>query len=300
MIKCLIPKINIVLSKEQKNRGLSIILERSLSFLNSEINPDGTLKIVILSKQEKIYRELFTQNNIKAQFSDTYGAFSAFERLRGRFGLLIGCIILLLSVYISSKFVWKIEFQGNNSISNKELLDELEKSGFKIGAFIPSIDYDALHNKILMNSEKISWISINIDGNVAKVKLTENKHYEKENSILYTNVVSKCDAQIAEIRVINGTKTIKPLDIVKKGDILISGIIDSKAQGVRYVNADGEILGYTEKKISITVPYKDYQKQYTGERYIDSIYKIFNFNIKFSAKYRNSYMFYDTISKIRV
>ena len=85
--------------------------------------------------------------------------------------------------------------------------------------------------------------------------------------------------------------------MVKKGDILISGIIDSQSEGVRYEQASGEVFAYVNKHIRVEIPYKTQEKSYTGNKYVYKSYKIYNFPINFSIKYGNQALFYDKIEQ---
>ena len=160
------------------------------------------------------------------------------------------------------------------------------------------IDYDKLHNEILLKNKEISWLSINLDGSVATVLIKETKSTDLENDY-YSNVVAKCDAQIVEIRVKNGEKVIKINDVVKEGELLISGIIDSQSLGVRYEKASGEVFARTNNKISVAFPYKGKEKVYTGRTYNQYKVKIFSKVINFSRKNNKNLELCDKIEKSR-
>ena len=194
---------------------------------------------------------------------------------------------MLLIVYASSFFVWDIRIEGNSKISADEITEILNECGFTLGTYIPKVDYDKLHNEFLLKSDSISWISVNIEGNVANVLIKERMKGHSENKNSYSNVVAKCDGQIRLVRVFDGVKTVKLLDVVKKGDILISGVIDSQSEGVRYVHADGIVNAYVNKHISIKIPMKDKIKTNTGVLHTDQYIKIFAKNINILKKGRN-------------
>jgi len=82
---------------------------------------------------------------------------------------------------------------------------------------------------------------------------------------------------------------------VKKGDILISGVLDSKSQGVRYIHAEGEVQAYVKKNINIKIPLIQSTKSYTGRTTCDKSIEIFSKNINILKNSRNLYNNYDTI-----
>lgn len=288
-------KTKITVSALQKNYAMNVILINCLCYQKADILKSGELEITIPTSAVKRFESVFEDNGITASFGKSEGFFAVIERYKGRAGIVIGLFILVLSVFTSSKFVWRIDVSGNNSVSDEKILECLEKSGFGLGTFIPSVNYDRLHNRFLMECSDISWISVNIDGNVANVLVRERSSETTENKKTYTNVVAKYDAQIALITLYNGEKTVSVGDIVHKGDVLISGVIDSKSQGVRYVHADGIVNAYVYKTLNVKIPFKTTEKVYTGKAYNIKNIKIFSKTVNFLSKYNNRYEFCDTI-----
>ena len=290
-------KTSFVINKKLTAKALNIIISNSLSYVNACFLKNDDLKITILSSNASIFKKVFSENNLEIQFEKEKGLIAKIKQNKHRLGIILGFLILLSSVIISSKFVWQINVTGNDTLTENEVISELEDSGFHIGTYIPNIDYKDLHNKILLSSEKISWISINITGNVANVSIKEKLEEKTKADTGYTNIVSKYDGQIVSISVLEGEKQIYIGDVVKKGDLLISGIIDSKSQGVRYVQANGIVKAYVNKNIQVKIPFTDTTKSYTGNTYTEKTLKIFNYFIKFSLKYRNYSAICDTIEK---
>ncbi len=282
-------------SSKSKSQAMNAILINQLSYKSSRILEDMSLELKIKASSKEKFKSVFEDNGIEAEFSKNLGIGAYIARYRHRFGMFFGIFILFLCTYLSSLFVWRIDIEGNADISDEQILDTLEQSGFSLGSFIPTIDYDELHNRFLLNSEDISWISVNIKGNVATVLVKERLVENDSPKNTYTNVVASSDAQILLIHLYDGKKTVSIGDVVKKGDVLISGVIDSQSQGVRYVHADGVVKGYVNKSISVKIPLNSTQKVYTGRAHTEKSLKIFSKSINFSPKYRNSYNIYDKI-----
>ena len=255
------------------------------------------LEICVSIKNANDVEKIFKSKSVEILNAKAYGLFVFFEKFK-RVGLILGVLLILFSVYLSSKFVWRIEIYGNEDLSEEDVIEMLGNSGFFCGKFIPNIDYDKLHNEILLKNEEISWVSINLDGSVATVLIKETKSTNLESDY-YSNVVAKCDAQIVEIRVKNGEKVIKINDVVKEGELLISGIIDSQSLGVRYEKASGEVFARTTNEISVIFPYKGKEKVYTGRSNNRYKLKIFSKEINFSRKNNKNLELCDKIEKSR-
>ncbi|MBP3495406.1 MAG: sporulation protein YqfD [Clostridia bacterium] len=296
MINGLYSKTRICISIKEKSRVLDLIITNNLTYIKLLFDNEKFF-IEIYTKYLKQYKEILKTNTIDAHFSEPYGLLAKIYKIKNRCGLIIGIVFILLTIYISSNIVWKINIDGNSKIKNEVIVKELESAGLTLGSFIPGINYDELHNRFLLNSKNIAWISVNIEGNTANVHVREilNEEPIKENT--YTNVISKYDGQIVSISIKNGKKVINVGDVVKKGDLLISGVLESQSMGIRYVHAEGEIKAYVNKQIFIKIPYETLKKSYTGKVYTENSYKIFSNIINFSLKYRNSGVLYDKIIK---
>lgn len=282
--------------KVGKQSGELVLNKLTDSYIKFECFHLGEyLEIIISSKRKKEVSDILRTNNIEVFSLVDVGLLTKMKKFN-RIGLIFGALLILLFVYFSSKVVWKIEIDGNERLSDNEVEKILNESGLFYGKYIPSINYDKLHNEILLKNKEISWISVNINGNVAYVSIKENQKTHTDSEY-YSNIVAGCDAQVVEVRVKNGEQVIKINDIVKEGELLISGVIDSKSQGVRYEKANGEILGRTIKEISLSFPYKGKEKIYTGKIFTEKKIKIFSKVINFSLKSNKNLEFYDKIEE---
>ena len=260
--------LKITIPKEHKNSAMNAILQNQLSYKRVEFIHDSSIQITIKASMQDEYKTLFEKEGILATFGKAEGALAYLSNYKARLGLIIGVFMVILSVYCSSLFIWRIDIVGNETLSKEEILSVLEDSECYVGAFIPKINYDSLHNKVILNSPSISWISVNIKGNVATVIIRESEKEKPQDSSEYANIVSKYDAQIVLVKLFEGEKKVFVGDTVKKGDLLISGIMDSQSLGTRYVEAKGSVMGYVNKSISVKIPLQYEKKVYQKDSYI--------------------------------
>ena len=294
----LMKKTIIRVSSENYIAAIDTIIKNSLECIDISKNCYGGRDILVLTSRLKDFKNLYEKVGIDAEYLDYSDIVYRIFKYSRRFGLIIGALLMIICVHISSKTVWNINVEGNTTISDEEIIKQLKANGFSLGNYYPSFDFNKLHNNFLLNSDSIAWISVNMDGNVANVLVREICEGEEEGAFYYSNVVARYDGQIALIKKYNGIKVINIFDTVKKGDILISGVIDSKSHGVRYIHADGEVMAYVIKDINIKIPICQSIKTYTGRKTSDKSIEIFSKNINILKNTRNLYHNYDTIETI--
>ena len=117
------------------------------------------------------------------------------------------------------------------------------------------------------------------------------------NKNLPCDIVAKKDGIIEEVLVKNGVEVVKVGDVVLKGDILISGIIDLEFFETKMVHAIGNVKARTSYEKVEEVNLLKVKKNYTGRtssRYIVEFLNKDLFKLKFGEEYNN----YDKIDSV--
>ena len=197
----------------------------------------------------------------------------------------------------ASNYIWNIEIQeeNNNNLANIE--KDLEEAGLKTGILKSKVDSKEIINNIRLKRDDIAWMGIELKGTnvIVKVVKAEEKP-EIIDDTEYCNIVSDKNGIITKINAQNGTAMVKVGDTIKEGTILISGTMEGKYTGTRYVHSIGEI----EAKVWYTKSKKIYynQEKYTETGAQEKKYgiKINNFEINFNKRV-SKFKFYDTINE---
>ncbi|MBO4354461.1 MAG: sporulation protein YqfD [Clostridia bacterium] len=224
--------------------------------------------------------------------------FPAFiKRYRKRLGLAVGAVLALFLVAFSSRFVWDIKITGNSTVPTGEIIAALDAYGFRLGTYIPSADVIGIGRKIAIENENITWMSINIRGTVARVEVRETTAPSKESLAEPSNLVASSDGQIVRVEAYGGKSEVKAGQTVKKGDLLVSGVVDSAALGYRLVRARGSVYASVTKTFTASVDTSSHEKIYTGEEKAYKTVKIFSKTAELFKNIDISYEKYDTIEE---
>ena len=79
-----------------------------------------------------------------------------------RYGIFVGALLCVVLVFLSGRAVWDIRIDGENRLTEKQILAELDMCGLRIGSPIKDLDTDVIQNRMIIYSDDVSWISINL------------------------------------------------------------------------------------------------------------------------------------------
>lgn len=191
----------------------------------------------------------------------------AVYRYRLRWGLILGMILAMVIVYMSSTVLWDIRLECNGDFNEEAVLSELKSVGVYNGASIKDINVTNTELSFLVRNPRFSDIAINVQGTVAAVKLrvrTESPRKEPKGNDPYDVVASEAGV-ISSVSAIMGSPVVIKGQTVDKGDLLIAGAMKG-AYGEYYLrHAYGSVKARVYREFYITVPLVTEEKEYTGK-----------------------------------
>ncbi len=222
-----------------------------------------------------------------------------FSRLRARVGLVVGAVLAVTLIVLSGLFVWDVQVSGNETLTEGDVIAQLRACGFGVGSYLPSLRIREVENRVLMASERIGWLSINTEGTVARVQIIEHVSGavagEDSSSKKPANLVAARDGQIEYLELLRGNSVVTVGQAVKKGELIVSGLYDSKTGSFRYTRAAGRVMARTERTVKVEIPLSFEEKVY-GEPYLQEVELcFFNFSHKFFKNSGNSNTLCDII-----
>lgn len=244
--------INDLRNSPLKFFGLSVRGERLYGYVGS-----GDFKhLCRLAEEHKLVCEKI----------DEKGAAKSFRPFKRRIGLVIGFFLSIGIVAFLSDRVMMIEIGGNETIPDERIMSHLEDTGIFIGSRISSVNLRRAEKQIAAMDKDIDWVGIKHIGSRVTVEINEmTSPPEMERKNTPCNIISSHDAQITGVKVYSGMLIPMVGDGVKKGDVLISGVVDTKYGRSFYVHSIGEITGIYTEKMTFSEKYVTEEKVCTGE-----------------------------------
>ncbi len=249
----------------------------------------------ILSFSKKRLTESFREKAIPFSESKIKGAPKLLLKYRNRYGIFIGIIIFFIAVFLSQNYVWYMDVKGCKNVSPESVLENLEQLGFTYGTNYKKTDFDYLRHNYLKINDDLCWISVNMQGTYAHVEVRELSDPPDKLNSGCSNIIASESGQIVIVECYEGSPAVSSGDYVTSGDLLISGLMTSGEDSLRYERADGRVLAQVERKFKVIIPKTKLNKTYTEEQKRDVELIFFKKTVKVFGNCRISYAEYDTI-----
>ena len=236
---------------------------------------------------------------IRAKLVEKRGFIPKILSYKGRWGLVLGAALSLVIFFVAQGMIWRIDVVGNERLSCEQIVEVLKNNGLCVGSKISSLNVKSIAQRVMINDDDIAWISINIVGTVARVELKEviDTEITKEET-KPANIVSKFDAQIVSLEVLQGFPVLKEGEFVRAGELLVSGIYKTEKAPLRFTRATGKVFGRVTKQFQVEIPLVQTKKVPTGRKITKKTLNFFGKSINFFINYRNLPASYDIINYI--
>ncbi len=202
----------------------------------------------------KNIRSIARKCGVTLRVKERYGLPFLLSEYRSRSGLLAGAAAFVAIVIVMQSFVWTVEIHGLDTVSAVDFRDTLKAAGVNVGAFKGSLDLQAIQRKVMQDVEEIGWMSINIIGTKAEVEVKEkDKKPEIQDANVPCNIKASTDGIVLSMNVKNGKAVVPVGSAVKKGQLLVSGVVENSLQNINYVQADAQITANTTREADFEV-----------------------------------------------
>lgn len=214
-------------------------------------------------------------------------------------GVWLGAVIFCVLIATSSGIIWDIRVEGCSKVSEERVEELLRLSGLGVGSKRSELDVDSIENHVLILSDEISWISVNVTGTVAEVEIREAETVPKTPSYAASNLVAERNGIIVGFEEVRGDISVELGEAVSEGQLLVSGAYGSDTSATRFVRSSGSVIALCERSYDIEIPLSFEKKLYTGRKKIKKSLIFFDKEVKFFENGGNSAESCDTIESVR-
>ncbi|MGF7143966.1 hypothetical protein HNQ56_002396 [Anaerotaenia torta] len=254
----------------------------------------------ILAKNYKKLKPIARKTRIVPKIKRKTGLVFLLHRYRKRIGFFAGVLLCMVLIYILSLFIWDISILGGSKYTPEAMLYFLETNHIQTGIRKKQVNCQEIEENIRLAYNDIGWVSAEIRGTRLIIKITEtNMPAPAREALAPSHMVATKDAIVKKIITRSGTPMVKIGDVVKKGDILVSGILSIMSdfdevlrKEPTVADADIRCSSYYDYQdaFSMTYIHRNYTKKEKKGYYINLFEKkLFLYNPS------NSYAMYDII-----
>jgi len=195
-------------------------------------------------------------------------------KLRKRKGFKAGLLIFAFLLILATSVIWDIEVDCSKPELVPQILNVLKTEHIGRGSFKRALDPKKIASYITLGVDGLAWTGVEIKG--VKLYITVKESIEppvliKNNEKF--NIVAERDGLIVRMEVYAGNALVKEGDTVRKGQVLVSGTLESKNPdfGTRDVHALGRIVARTWYENTVPVS-TVYTQRLRSERSHETVY----------------------------
>ncbi len=276
--------VQVGLSGRQVNRFLNLCSRNGISLWNVKHDLKHNIRVLFRLRDFYYLKPFLRKTKTKMWITARRGfPFWCHRHPRLKWFPVFVLAVIGLTIY-SSTFIWDIRIEGNERISDRQLLQLLEEHEIEVGQKSSLVDCAQLEYDIREAFSDIGWVSVYMKQTNLFIEVRESLYDEHED---YTadgkryDLIANKDAYIYSMVTRTGTAVVQQGMSVEKGETLVEGrceILDDAGlvKDVLQLKAEAEILGnvtyfYMEPLTEIEImamkiadTYSDKRLYYTG------------------------------------
>lgn len=244
---------------------LSLLISKHISIYCREETSIGLILEINAADYQKI---MDIKTSYRITILNRYGFLKLQYLFSKYFIFLLGLIFFFAALFALSHLTFEVDVIHSNHEIREIIYQDLKELG--IEKFHFKVNYERkeeIVEKILeKETERIEWLEIEEIGTKYLVHVEERKKNKEEEECSPRSIVAKKDAMILDIQAEEGEVVKKRLDYVKKGEVVISGLIYNKEEIVSKRCARGKVFGEVWYQVNLSIPKHYYEEKVTGRK----------------------------------
>lgn len=180
------------------------------------------------------------------------GLWFRLRRLRGRWGLLIGPLLMLAVIGFSGHLVWAVRFSGLDGRQQVQLRQTLYELGVQEGSWIDPDEVEGLRSRLLAARPDYAWVTLNFYRGRLVVEGSESNFSEIAASDDPTDLVAAADGTVKKVDVRQGNLACAPGQTVAQGQLLAAGTYLDRDSRPITTRSSGHVWAEVEKTYACT------------------------------------------------
>ncbi|MGM0921117.1 MAG: sporulation protein YqfD [Bacillota bacterium] len=215
---------------------------------------EGAVSFFIRLKDVHAIRAAARKNECKCSLKKVSGLPFLIQKSLKNSGFVIGFALFFTVILLLSNMIWGIDIKGAKPSTEHLIKKELDAMGVKVGKLqFFTLDPDSIQKNLTNNIKELTWVGVELKGTNYHFEVVEKNEPEKITYSSPQHIVARKKAIITKMYVEKGQPAVSINEHVKKGQLLVSGIIGNE-NNQQKVAAKAEILGETWYRSEAEVP----------------------------------------------
>ncbi len=259
----LIGWVRVRIAGAEPEKFLSALGERGIVFWGAGAPRDFEMEVSVPLRAAKLVAPLAAALGCEGEILSRHGLPTALGKLRHRMVLLICSVTALVLLFFGGAFLWNIEIEGCETVSESRVRQALSECGVDIGSCWLGLDQDRVRNDMILRIPEIRWMTVTVRGSHARVILRERRTgpepvAEEEPG----HLVARKAGLVTQVEAYRGTAITVEQDAVLPGELLVGGYTTGRYGVQGPVRAIGEVWARTwyertavaPVELTVTVP----------------------------------------------
>lgn len=277
-------------------RLLNGLGKNNIYFWDTEVVEDG-VNLCVFDKEYEYFLYVLQRENGEVYQKKEKGVKFYIKSKIVKRSIIISCSVALV-LYIFAQFcVINITIQGNDRVTDLEIAKALDKIGVKPFTFQPQFNGVRYAEMLKEQVSTLSWAAINKQGSTVNVIVSERAVHEELLPKTPCNVVASDTGVVRYIINRAGKTVVTKNQVVQKGDIIVSGVLETQFFTTYYVHADAEVYADIEQSKSYFIDMKKLNREYTEKGVVQKYVNLFGKEIPLFYKKNNNQSYEEKVKK---
>lgn len=215
------------------DRFIESIRKKGIEIRDAKKSGNKVLVVTVNFKDSKKFFAIAKELCYNITKVKNKGKLLPFYSLYQSIGLLIGGIIFVVSCFFFNDFVLGVDFSGSGSIYKNRVEEFISAEYGQKTLRFSTLNLPKLEDEILAKNDCFSFVSCKKRGNRLMVELVLSSQKTQVLSGKEYAFYAEADGEIEELKVYRGTPLVNVGDVVKKGDLLVDGVIFSQDKEIK-------------------------------------------------------------------
>lgn len=251
-------------------RFINLCSNRGIPIWNLK-NRKGFYEFHMMSKDYMSLKPIVKKTGTIPRILGKYGYPFFRKKYKKRRAFFLGILLCGITLHMLSLFVWDIHFIGGHTYTSEAMVKFLKEKDIYVGLQKKEVNCQEIEELIRGTYKDIGWVSAEMKGTRLIIKITETSM--PSPAVIGTvpvHLIASKDAIVDRIVTRVGTPMVREGTIVKKGDILVSGVVEIIGDNAvvlekKSVVSDADIIGKTFYEYEDNFSLDYLKKFYTNE-----------------------------------